>query len=277
MFLYLANDLNKIRFKLLIILQLEEKMSTILSLLKLKDYITLIGSTLGIISLICAGIGTRSAISLGFFLISISLGTDLIDGYIARKTGTVNEIGRELDSLSDSLTFGISPAILIYQAFKTGNPYDFVLIIGCILFALGAILRLARFNISDSLGYTGIPTPLSALLMIAYFYGNYFYAFAYGGASHYAFPELTYYFIPLFLALTGWFNITTHISFGEKSRLTYTIIICVAPLCPILGIIGILNPNFIISILVSIFFFSSFIGLFGYMILGFFLKRRYKK
>jgi len=245
----MGNDLNRIRFKLLIIQECEEKMSTIPSLLKLKDYITLIGSTLGIISLICAGIGTRSAISLGFFLISMSLGT----------------------------TFGISPAILIFQAFKAGNPYDCVLSVGCILFALGAILRLARFNITENLGYTGVPTPLSALLMISYFYGNYFYAFAYGGASNYAFPELTYYLIPIFLGLTGWFNITTHISFGEKSRLTYTIIICVAPVCPIFGIIGILNPNFIISILVSIFFFSSFLGLFGYMIIGFFLKKHNKK
>ena len=74
-------------------------------LLKLKDYITLIGTSLGIIALICACIGTRAIISLGFFLISISTGTDMIDGYIARKTNTVNELGRELDSLSDSLTF----------------------------------------------------------------------------------------------------------------------------------------------------------------------------
>ncbi|MBA7698445.1 hypothetical protein ES703_107122 [subsurface metagenome] len=52
-------------------------------LLKLKDYITLIGTSLGIIALICACIGTRAILSLGFFLISISTGTDMIDGYIA--------------------------------------------------------------------------------------------------------------------------------------------------------------------------------------------------
>ncbi|MFW9951123.1 MAG: CDP-alcohol phosphatidyltransferase family protein, partial [Candidatus Thorarchaeota archaeon] len=66
--------------------------STIPSLLKLKDYVTLIGTTIGIIALIYGSLGTRYAVSLGFFLISITLGTDLIDGYIARKTGTVNEI-----------------------------------------------------------------------------------------------------------------------------------------------------------------------------------------
>jgi len=251
-------------------------MSTIPSLLKLKDYITLTGTTLGLIAIVVGCLGMRSGISLGFFLISLSLGTDLIDGYIARKTGTVNEMGRELDSLSDSLTFGIAPAILTFQAFRIGDVYDYILIIGCIFFALGAVLRLARFNISQTPGYTGVPTPVSALLILAYFYGNYFYAFAFGGIT-YPFPLITYYAAPVFLGFIGWFNITTFISFGEKGKNIYIMFIIFAPLCPIFGIIGILNPNFIVSLVVSIFFFGSFLGLFGYVILGFVIKARSKK
>ena len=129
---------------------------TIPSLLKIKDYVTLIGTTLGIIALICGSFGARDAISLGFFLLSITLGTDLIDGYIARKTGTVNEMGKELDSLSDSLTFGIAPAVLSFQAFKTGTFFDVILIIGCICFALGAILRLARFFLYKYVRWTDL-------------------------------------------------------------------------------------------------------------------------
>ena len=158
-------------------------MTSIPKLLKIKDYVTLCGTTVGIIALLCAVIGTRDFLSLGFFLVSISLGTDLLDGYIARKTETVNDFGIELDSLSDSLTFGIAPSVLTFQAFRTGEIYDIVLIIGCVCFALGAILRLARFNISDRIGYTGVPTPLSALFLIAFFYANYFYAFALGGLT----------------------------------------------------------------------------------------------
>lgn len=210
-------------------------MSSIPKLLKLKDYVTLIGTSLGIIALVCACIGSREFLSLGFFLISIALGVDLIDGYIARKTNTVNEIGRELDSLSDSLTFGITPAILTFQAFKMGGIFDIFIIIGAIFFAFGAILRLARFNISEVSGYTGVPTPVSALLIIAYFYTNYFYAFAMG-----AFLEIASYLIPFVMILIGWFNITTYISFGEKDKTIYLTFIIVAPLCPILGIIGIL-------------------------------------
>jgi len=68
------------------------KMTSIPKLLKLKDYITLSGTTMGILALICAVIGTRYFISLGFFFVAISLGTDLLDGFVARKTGTVNTV-----------------------------------------------------------------------------------------------------------------------------------------------------------------------------------------
>jgi CDP-diacylglycerol--serine O-phosphatidyltransferase len=255
--------------------------STIPSLLKFKDYITLIGTTIGIIALICGSFGNRDAISLGFFLISITLGTDLIDGYIARKTGTVNNIGRELDSLSDSLTFGIVPAILSFQAFKTGTIYDFILVVGCICFALGAILRLARFNILENPGYTGVPTPVSCLLMIGFFYTNYFHAFAIGGLAH-DFLPITYYSVPFLLVFIGWLNITTYIKFGEKGKIVYYVFIVLAPLSPIFGIIGILNPNFIVSMTVAIIFLILFILLlvwtiFHSFLLDFLEKWRNKK
>jgi CDP-diacylglycerol--serine O-phosphatidyltransferase len=239
--------------------------STIPRLLKLKDYVTLVGTTIGIIALICGSFGHRNAVSLGFFLISITLGTDLIDGYIARKTKTNNEMGKELDSLSDSLTFGIVPAVLSYIAFKTGSYYDYILIVGCICFALGAILRLARFNISANPGYTGVPTPVSCLLMISYFYANYFYALAYGGLI--PFLDIVYYFTPFFLIILGWLNITTYIKFSEKGKIVYIGFILLAPLSPIFGIIGILNPTFIVAITVSIIFVVFLILLFGWVIL----------
>ncbi|UCD01675.1 MAG: CDP-alcohol phosphatidyltransferase family protein [Promethearchaeota archaeon] len=239
-------------------------------LLKLKDYITLIGTTLGIIALVCACFGTREFLSLGFFLISISLGTDMIDGYIARKTKTVNEMGKEIDSLSDSLTFGIAPAVLTYQSFKTGGFFDIIIIIGAAWFAIGAILRLARYNISESPGYTGVPTPISALLLITFFYTNYFYAFAMGGNT-YPFPEISSYIIPAFMILIGWFNITTYIQFKEKDKTTYIIFLILAPLCPIFGIIGILIPDDLTSIVISIFFLGAFIFILLYVIRGFLL------
>ena len=254
-------------------------MSTIPKLLKLKDYVTLTGASLGLIALSLGAIGTRYTITFGFFLLSLTLGTDLIDGYIARKTGTFNELGRELDSLSDSLTFGITPAILTFQAFRTGQIYDIILIIGCVLFALGAILRLARFNISTGKGYTGVPTPISALLVIIFYFANYFYAFGLGGLLH-PFPEIAYYSIPAFLVLIGWLNITTLIKFKEKSKSTYYIIILIAPTVPIFGIIGLMNPDLIVSMIVAliliILFFVALIWIFAVYIHSIYLKLKQK-
>lgn len=248
-------------------------MTSIPKLLKLKDYITLSGTTMGILALICAVIGTRLFISLGFFFVSISLGTDLLDGYIARKTGTVNKFGIELDSLSDSLTFGISPSVLAFQAFKTGGIFDIILIIGCICYAWGAILRLARFNITteDTPGYVGVPTPLSALLLISFYFANYFYAFGLGGIDH-PFPEISLYITPFLMILIGWFNITTHIKFGEKGKTVYIIVFILAPLGIILGILGAMEPDFTMSIVISMIFLGGFLLLLGFIIAGFFTK-----
>jgi len=237
-------------------------MSSIPKLLKLKDYATLLGTTIGLVSLIFAGIGTRYTVTFGFFLISLTLGTDLLDGYIARKTGTVNEIGRELDSLSDSLTFGIVPAILTFQAFKTGGLYDLVLMIGCIIFALGSILRLARFNISTNAGYMGVPTPITALEMIVFYFANYFYAATNDGLAD-PFPSIAYYSIPAFLILFGWLNITTHLKYREKGKSFYYMVILIAPIVPVFGIVGLqgdlVHPivYFTFSIILLCIFFGS--------------------
>ena len=259
-------------------------MSSIPQLLKLKDYITLTGTTLSMIALICALIGDRFFLSCGFFLVVLTVGTDMLDGLVARKTGTVNEIGKELDSLNDSLAFGVVPAILTVQAFKTGSTYDILLVIGAICFALGAILRLARFNIStEHSGYTGVPTPLSALLMIVFFYGNHFFAFAVGGGGSAGmlepFPIVSYYAIPFVMIFIGWMNITTLIKFGEKSKSVYNFFMILAGVTVILGIIGItpLSSIFGVSLGVSIFFFGSFLTEIIYLIIGSFFISKDKK
>lgn len=258
-------------------------MSSLPKLLKIKDYVTLIGTVCGLTALIYACVGDRSSLSLGFFLVSIAVGTDLADGYIARKTGTVNEIGKELDSLNDSMAFGITPAMLTFQAFKTGTLYDVVLGIGCILFSLGAILRLARFNIStDDPGYSGVPTPISGLLALVFFYFNYFFASAYGGPGEpgliYPFPAISNYVAPFLMGIIAWFNITTFIKFKEKDKTVYVIFLVFAPLAPTVGIIGIslnsapVEVNFIVSMIISIGFLVAYILVMVLLIRGFFIK-----
>lgn len=259
-------------------------MSSLPKLLKIKDYITLTGTILGIIALIIGSFGGTAFISLAFFLLIITLATDLLDGWIARKFNMVNELGIQLDSLNDSLTFGIAPGILIFIAFQRGLLYDLFLVIGCVIFILGAILRLARFNvqkIQGSTGYTGVPTPISMLMLTCFFYSNYFYSLAMTGDSASGiiepFPLISYYILPVLLILLGWFNITTYIKFSAKGKKIYLTFILGAPLAPILGIIGLLQPGFWISLLISIFFFGSLTFQLILIIIGFYQKAKEEK
>ncbi|MFX1323338.1 MAG: hypothetical protein ACFE8N_00160, partial [Promethearchaeota archaeon] len=136
-------------------------------------------------------------------------------------------------------------------------------------------LRLARFNISKIPGYTGVPTPISALLLIVIFYANYFYAFGMGGNT-YPFLDIVKYIVPFLMILIAWFNITTYIQYGEKDKTTYIATLILTPLCPILGIIGLLNPNFTGSMIISIIFIIFFLLFLSFIIRGFFQKKNKK-
>ncbi|MFQ5640094.1 MAG: CDP-diacylglycerol--serine O-phosphatidyltransferase [bacterium] len=100
---------------------------------------------------------------------------DGLDGKIARKTHSYSEFGVQLDSLSDVVSFGVAPSILIHQVFfyKLG-PYGVVLSFLPLMF--GAI-RLARFNANlDGFGkenFSGLPIPAMAATLSTYVIFNY--------------------------------------------------------------------------------------------------------
>ena len=98
-------------------------------------------------------------------IICISLGLlfDLFDGRTARKLNAVSTFGKELDSLSDIVTFGLAPAILAYQLVLT-DLGQFGLCVA-LLFSIGAVLRLARFNAlqSNLPTFVGLPVPGAAI------------------------------------------------------------------------------------------------------------------
>lgn len=78
------------------------------------------------------------AICFGFFF-------DTVDGRVARLTKTQSELGRELDSLADVITFGAAPALLVYKWGLSSFGRLGVLIAG--LYVCAGALRLARFNV----------------------------------------------------------------------------------------------------------------------------------
>ncbi|MCH1625016.1 CDP-diacylglycerol--serine O-phosphatidyltransferase [Fredinandcohnia quinoae] len=135
------------------------------SIKKLKantaNILTLFNLSFGGFSILFA---LKNELKLSLLLIFIAALADRFDGIIARKFNIESELGKQLDSMSDIISFGVAPPLLLYQGilFEYGAPGMFftVLYIGC-----GAF-RLAKFNISESNGYfTGLPITAAGCLL----------------------------------------------------------------------------------------------------------------
>lgn len=101
------------------------------------------------------------------YAIIISAVFDMLDGRIARMTGSVSRFGVEYDSLADLVAFGVAPSLLIYV--WALMPYGRLGWIAAFLFLICGALRLARFNIQintvESKKFNGLPIPGAALVI----------------------------------------------------------------------------------------------------------------
>ncbi|MDO5707490.1 MAG: CDP-diacylglycerol--serine O-phosphatidyltransferase [Andreesenia angusta] len=89
---------------------------------------------------------------------------DRFDGMIARKLNATSDIGKQLDSLSDLISFGIAPAILIWNISLNLIPYAGTII--AVIYILSGAFRLARYNVTEFDGiYRGIPITLAGGLI----------------------------------------------------------------------------------------------------------------
>ena len=100
-----------------------------------------------------------------------SIGLDVIDGRVARWTKTTSRFGVELDSMADLVSFGVAPAILIYQMVlhTMGRPGIAI----ALFFVLSGALRLARFNVKTQDGesaphFIGLPIPAAAGMLASF-------------------------------------------------------------------------------------------------------------
>lgn len=85
---------------------------------------------------------------------------DLLDGRIARKLKVNSELGVELDSLADIVSFGVAPALLFHSI---AAP-SILTSLAFILFPMMGALRLARFSVKPTIGYfKGLPIPAAGL------------------------------------------------------------------------------------------------------------------
>ena len=113
------------------------------------------------------------------YLLLIAYHCDIFDGLAARFLKVQSEMGKELDSLADVVSFGLGPAAILFELLKTALDIDQIsllpsefssyLVLIPFILPVFAALRLARFNLDDgsSKYFKGMPTPANALMVLS--------------------------------------------------------------------------------------------------------------
>lgn len=114
--------------------------------------------------------GTMEGMVSAAWWIIIAAIMDALDGKVARLTGTSSKFGIEFDSIVDAVSFGMAPAVMIYQyALISGGGIGLAL---SFCFLAAGTIRLARFNITATTGaktgFTGMPIPTGAGVLASY-------------------------------------------------------------------------------------------------------------
>lgn len=136
--------------------------------------IRLLPSMVTILAL-CAGLssvkfGLDGELDIALAMIGAAAVLDTLDGRLARMLDATTRIGAELDSLSDAISFGVAPALVLYVTLLDENSAGWIV---ALLFAVSVVLRLARFNtlMDDDTRpewsreyFVGVPAPAGALI-----------------------------------------------------------------------------------------------------------------
>ena len=109
--------------------------------------------------------------------IGIAAVVDFLDGFVARLFKATSEMGKQLDSLADVVSFGVVPGLIMYQLLRisfaqepSGLDTSMVWLMPALLIPLAAAWRLARFNIdiTEREGFEGMPTPAAGLFIASF-------------------------------------------------------------------------------------------------------------
>lgn len=176
--------------------------------------------------------------SWAFIFIGIAAVADFCDGMAARLLKAYSELGKELDSLCDCVSFGVAPAVMLWRLMQYGD-HPWLGWCALLIAAAGAV-RLARFNIDtrQATSFIGLPIPANAIFWIGYV------AMASGGADFLLSPWV---FIPVLLVECWLMNSPLHI-FSLKlknlkwrgNEVRYLLVVAAIALVASLGVGGLL-------------------------------------
>ena len=122
---------------------------------------------------------------LASLFIAIAAVIDFFDGFVARLFGASSELGKQLDSLSDVVSFGVAPGIIVYQFLQLsiarhdgGIDSSMFWLLPAFIIPCAGAYRLGRFNLdnSQSTVFKGVPIPAAGLVIasfpLIYWYSN---------------------------------------------------------------------------------------------------------
>ncbi len=113
----------------------------------------------------------------GALFIFLAAIVDFFDGFFARLFKASSEMGKQLDSLSDVVSFGVAPGMILYQLLRIGYAQQenglnvsILALLPAFIFSCAVAYRLARFNIStdQSDSFRGVPSPAAALAVASF-------------------------------------------------------------------------------------------------------------
>ena len=120
-------------------------------------------------NLLCGVMGVIFTFSdrpdIAFYMMLAAAVFDFLDGMAARALDAYSDIGRELDSLSDAVSFGVLPALMLHRTMAGLSGAGIFCCLPLIL-AVFSALRLAKFNVDERQhsSFLGLPTPASAMI-----------------------------------------------------------------------------------------------------------------
>jgi len=175
----------------------------------LPNALTFCNMTIGIL-VICFMVHSPSVsgMKLACYLIYIAVVIDMLDGFLARYLNASSEMGKQLDSFADFVTFGIAPVVIFISNM---NPVPWYILIVLIFYPLTGAFRLARYNLQGHCEYfIGLPTTASSFIMITVLLVN-----------SYLHKEYTTQFIVFYLLLAMALSVLMVSSFRVKRILKF--------------------------------------------------------
>lgn len=110
----------------------------------------------------------------GSICIGLAALVDFLDGFVARLFNATSELGKQLDSLADTVSFGAAPGVIIFQLLRlsfakeeNGLDISIVWLLPALIIPCAAVYRLAKFNLDtrQTFYFIGVPTPAVGLLI----------------------------------------------------------------------------------------------------------------